>query len=72
MTDHVANIFLSIDGGHTFGAMTTHDLGNTGSFVKEVKRTRMGQSKQFVFKFSVSSPVKCPILATAIQAEVTE
>ena len=69
MTDHVITIEVSTDGGHTFGAMTQHDLGNTGAFVKQVKRNRCGQSNQFCIRISKSSPIKVPILAAVIQAE---
>jgi hypothetical protein len=62
-------IRVSTDGGNTFGNATSHDLGTTGKFVKQVKRNRCGQSRQFVFEVTVSSPIKCPILAAVMQAE---
>jgi len=65
-------IRVSLDGGNTFGNATSHDLGDVGAFVKQVKRTRCGQSNQFVFKASVSSPIKCAILAAVMQSESTD
>ncbi len=69
MADHQLTIRVSTDGGQTFGATTTHDLGTTGHFEKQVKRNRLGQSFQFVFEISTSSPIKVPILGAVIQAE---
>jgi hypothetical protein len=69
MSDHELTIETSRDGGNTFINSTAHDLGTTGKFVKEVKRNRLGQGKQVVFRISVSSPILCPIIAASIQAE---
>jgi len=72
MSDHELLIRVSTDGGNTFGNATSHDLGETGSFEKQIKRNRCGQSKQFVFEISVSSPVKCALLGAVMQSESSD
>jgi len=72
MSDRELLIRVSTDGGNTFGNATHHDLGHTGEFEKQIKRNRCGQSRQFVFKVSVSSPIKCAILAAVMQSEAQD
>lgn len=70
MTDHVCEISYSKDGGHNFTDWTQHDLGAVGRFQKRVSRTRLGQSRDWVFRIRVSSPRKSDLLAASAKAEL--
>jgi hypothetical protein len=69
MSDFHATIHLSKDGAHNYLAPRILDLGEVGNFNKQVYAMRFGTFRRASLQWSVSSPVKCPVLGMAIQAE---
>jgi hypothetical protein len=69
MSDHECTIALSKDGAHNYVAPTIHDLGATGDFQKQIIRRRLGMARSMVVRFSVSSPIRCSVLASEVMAE---
>lgn len=66
LTDHKLLMALSRDGGQSFGSWTEHDLGQTGDFIKTLKRQRMGTCRHLVAKFRVTSPVRADLIACSL------
>lgn len=62
-------MWVAKDGSHNYGAATQHDIGVTGQFCVAAIRRRLGQSRQFVLKCSVTSPYRRDVMALAIQAD---
>lgn len=67
-SDHFVTIEISKDGGHNWGAATIHDIGATGEFCVPAIRRRLGSSRQFLVRWTVTSPYKRDVLAAAIEA----
>ena len=58
---------FSDDGGHTFGKEFYSSLGKVGEYKNQVIWRRLGYSKNRVFRFSISDPVKKVINAQYIE-----
>jgi hypothetical protein len=61
-------IMLSIskDGGHTFGTEQWCDMGEVGQYRARAIWRRLGQSRDWVFKFRITDPVKRVILGASL------
>lgn len=53
---------VSKDGGHTWGAERWASMGKIGEYTQRAKWNRLGQARDFVFRFRISDPVKRVIL----------
>lgn len=50
-----------------FGAATEHFLGEEGAFNVPAIRRRLGTSRQFVLRCSMTSPTRIDVLGMAVQ-----
>ena len=57
-----AMLSWSDDGGHTYSSTYTASLGLTGQYKARVIFNKLGVSRDRVFKFSMSDPVKANII----------
>jgi hypothetical protein len=57
---------VSKDGGHTFGTEQWCDMGAIGEFRQRAIWRRLGQARDWVFKFRITDPVKRVILGCSI------
>lgn len=57
---------VSRDGGHTWGAEMWRGMGKIGKYKTRALWTRLGMSRDFVFRFRISDPVKRAILGAYI------
>jgi hypothetical protein len=69
MSDHYIEMCYSDDGGHNWSNWQARDLGDTGDFDARKVWRRLGMTRQRVFKFRVTSPVKCDLIAASVQVE---
>jgi hypothetical protein len=72
MADHTVRVRISRNGGYTFGDWRERDLGEVGDFMKRVRFTQFGKSRQFVIEIAVSSPRKADLIAAAIEPETAQ
>jgi hypothetical protein len=61
---------ISKDGGHTYGTEQWCDMGNIGEFRQRAIWRRLGQSRDWVFKWRITDPVKRVILGASINYRV--
>lgn len=57
---------ISKDNGHTYGTEQWCDLGAIGEFRNRAIWRRLGQSRDWVFKFRITDPVKRVILGASV------
>jgi hypothetical protein len=57
---------ISKDGGHTYGTEQWCDMGALGEYKQRAIWRRLGQSRDWVFKFRVTDPVKRVILGASV------
>jgi hypothetical protein len=57
---------ISKDGGHTYGTEQWCDIGEIGNYKQRTIWRRLGQSRDWVFKFRITDPVKRVILGASI------
>lgn len=69
MSDHVVEVSYSKDGGYTWSDWRTADLGDDGQYAKRVVFRRFGSSRQFQYKWRISSPYKRDAVAASVQIE---
>lgn len=61
--DPKVTLFLSSDGGRTFGAGLSRSMGRTGEFTKRPRWPRLGRfDRSVVLKFEVTSPTKTVLI----------
>lgn len=60
---------VSKDGGHTYGSEKWRYLAEIGNYRKRVRWNRLGISRSFTFKLTISDPIKCVLLDAS--AEIT-
>jgi hypothetical protein len=58
---------VSRDGGRTFGDELWESLGEIGQYLLPVTWKRLGRSRDFVFRFRVTDPVKVVIIGAALR-----
>ncbi len=58
----------SDDGGHAYSNQRRKKLGRIGSYRTRAKFTRLGQSRDRVYEFSISDPVKVVLIGAVINA----
>lgn len=69
MSDRWLQLSLSKDGAHTWGDWTMHALQDEGQYTDpQPVRRRCGQSRDFVLRARVTSPVNVTFIALAIEA----
>ena len=60
----------SDDGGHTFSARKTfRSMGKIGAYGQRLRWLRLGQSRQRIYRLTVSDPVKRSFIAAHLDAE---
>lgn len=67
MSDRKVTLQVSRDGGRNWGNGKERSLGEVGEYRKRVQFHRLGQHRQFVVKFRVSSPIKATCLGAVSQ-----
>ena len=60
---------VSRDGGHSFGTQMWASLGAIGEFRTRAEWRRLGTARDFVFRLTVTDPVKRVLVGAAIDAE---
>jgi hypothetical protein len=58
---------VSRDGGHTFGDEMWQALGRIGDYARQLVWSRLGRSRDFVFRFRVSDPVKVVFIGVSLR-----
>lgn len=54
----------SKDGGHTYGTMQVFQtLGRIGAYLTRLRWLRLGQSRQWVFRYTITDPVRRTLIA---------
>jgi hypothetical protein len=61
----------SNDGGHTWGRERWRNIGRIGEYKKTVKWLFLGSSRERVYRFRVSDPVKVNLLQARLETEVS-
>ena len=56
---------VSRDGGYTYGNEMWTSFGAQGEFLKRAEWRRLGVSRNYVFKFRISDPVKVVFIGAA-------
>jgi hypothetical protein len=59
---------VSRDGGFTWGNALTTSFGAQGQFLKRAEWRRLGVSRNYVYKFTISDPVKVVMISAAAYA----
>ena len=59
---------VSRDGGFTWGMEMWTNFGDQGEFLKRAEWRRLGVSRNYVFKFRISDPVKVVLMSAAAYA----
>lgn len=63
-----AMLQVSRDGGYTWGNEMWTNFGNQGEYLKRAEWRRLGVSRNYVFKFRISDPVKVVLMSAAAYA----
>lgn len=63
-----AMLQVSRDGGYTWGNEMWTNFGNQGEYLKRAEWRRLGVSRNYVFKFRISDPVKVVLIGAAAYA----
>lgn len=66
------NLYISKDGGYTYGNAHIGSLGNTGEYRKRIKFNRLGTARDFVGKIVVTDPVKICVLGASAELEMRD
>lgn len=62
---------ISRDGGRTFGPLQTwNTLGKIGAYLTRVRWLRLGQARQFIFRVTISDPVRLTIMSASADLSV--
>jgi hypothetical protein len=62
---------VSRDGGHTWGREMWRMTGKGGDYQHRAEWTRLGQARDFIFKFRVTDPVKFVAIGGYLDAQVS-
>lgn len=54
---------VSRDGGHTYGAEVVREFGRIGEYVRRAVFNRVGRSRDWLYKFRITDPVKTVFVA---------
>lgn len=68
-TDPKINLYISKDGGYTYGNSHIASLGGQGQYKKRVRFNRLGMSRDFVGKITCSDPVNVVLLGASAEVE---
>lgn len=68
--DPQAALTVSRDGGFSYGNEIWRPIGAIGSYLARAVWHRLGQARDFVFKFRVTDPVKVVITGAAMNVEI--
>ena len=68
-TDPLGMLSYSDDGGHTWSNEKFASLGKIGEYNKRVRFNRLGASRDRLYKFRVTEPVKIVILGAELEIE---
>ncbi len=60
---------ISRDGGFTYGNVRTQSIGAIGAYKARVKWNQLGTARDFVFRLTVTDPVKVMMLGAEIEVE---
>lgn len=73
-TDHYIEMQYSKDGGHNWSNWQRRSIGKVGEYQDRlrVKYQQLGTSRQWVFRFRVSSPRKRDLLGAVANFEVLD
>ena len=63
--DPQVTLFVSRDGGHTWGNGQVRPVGKVGDYGKNIQWNRIGTGKTFTFKFRITDPVKRVIIGAS-------
>lgn len=69
MSDRTVRMRVSRNGGYTWSDWRERSLGEVGDFLKRVRFSRFGRSRQFLVEVSVASPVKADLIAASVLIE---
>lgn len=72
MTDQYVRVQYSDDGQPNFSNWDEEPIGEVGEYGKRIVFTRMGSSRQRVYRFQCSSPRRRDILACVANIQGTE
>lgn len=67
MADRKVTLHTSRDGGRTWSNGKERSLGEQGEYRKRVQFHRLGQHRQLVVRFRVTSPIKATCLGAVAQ-----
>ena len=70
MSDRKVTVFISRNGGRTWGAGRECSLGELGEYLNRVRLRRLGRSHQFCVKIRVTSPISMNHLGAVADMEV--
>ncbi len=68
-SDPMIDLEVSRDGGFTWGNVRTRSLGAMGSYRQRAKWDRLGTSRDFTFRFTVTDPVEVIVIGATIDIE---
>ena len=63
-----AMLQVSRDGGYTYGNEMWTSFGQAGEYLKRAEWRRLGVSRNYVFKFRITDPVKVVMMSAAAYA----
>ena len=67
--DPMINLYLSKDGGYTYGNAHVASLGAEGAYTKRIKFNRLGMSRDFVGKITTTAAVEVVLLGASAEIE---
>ena len=67
-----AMLQVSRDGGYTYGNEMWTSFGQVGQYLKRAEWRRLGVSRNYVFKFRITDPVKCVLIGAAAYATMAD
>lgn len=71
MTDNLVRMQYSDDGGYTWSNWDEPSIGEVGEYGTRMVFTRLGKTRQRVFRVQCSSPQKRDILAASVVVQGT-
>lgn len=72
MTDRIVSFRYSRDGGRNWSTWRQRSLGATGAFLKRIELLQLGQGRQWVVQWKVTSPVRADLVAVAGKIEASD
>jgi hypothetical protein len=71
-TNPTVNIYVSRDGGHTFGPAKPKPLGAAGAYIRRARWKRLGSGIDIVIKIVVTDPVKFVLASGQASVDVVD